>query len=319
MLIAIRDHPCTCTVNGSPAPGWWQTAPVERTGPDASPTVRRRRLGAELRRLREAAGVTTDQARTRLACSPSKISRIELGRSPTTTRDVADLLELYRVTDPTTITALTALAQQSNQRGWWQSYGDLLPDWADGYIGLETEASAITTYETQLVPGLLQTPSYAAAVLAAGIPPRPETALEQQVQLRTHRQRILTRDQPPAPAVWAILDEAVLRRTVGGVEVLRGQLLHLLDQARLPALTLQVLPFGAGAHPALGTAFTILRFDAGAGDEDVVYLEALDSALYIERPADVRRYLARMDHIRATALPPHQSLQVIKEVADDLA
>ncbi|WP_230203099.1 helix-turn-helix domain-containing protein [Parafrankia discariae] len=283
---------------------------------DTSPTVRRRRLGAELRRLRETAGVTADQARIHLDCAASKISRIELGRSPTTARDVADLLELYQVTDSDTVTALTALARQSNERGWWQSYGDLLPGWFDGYIGLETEASAITTYETQLVPGLLQTPGYAAAVLAAGVPRRSESDIARQVELRTQRQRLLTRDRPPA--VWAILDEAVLRRPVGGVEVLHAQLLHLLDQAQMPALTLQVLPFDAGAHPALGTGFSVLRFDAGAGDEDVVYIEALDSAIYVERAADVRRYIARLDHIRAIALPPQQSLEMIKKVADDI-
>ncbi|MBE3206655.1 helix-turn-helix domain-containing protein [Parafrankia irregularis] len=278
--------------------------------------MRRRRLGAELRRLREAAGITPDEARTRLGCSPSKISRIELGRSPTTPRDVTDLLELYQVTDPGTVTALTALARQSNERGWWQSWGDLLPDWFGGYIGLETEASAISAYETQLVPGLLQTPGYAAAVLAAGIPRRSESDVARQVQLRTQRQRLLTRDTPPN--VWAVLDEAVLRRPIGGTDVLRAQLLHLADQAQLPALTLQVLPFDAGAHPALGTGFTILRFDAGAGDEDVVYIEALDSAIYVERPADVRRYVARMDLIRAIALRPQQSLEMIRKVADDL-
>lgn len=288
---------------------------MDRTEPEASPTVRRRRLGTELRRLRELAGVTADQARVRLDCSPSKISRIELGRSPSTARDVADLLALYQVTDQETVTALIELARQSNQRGWWQPYGDLLPDWFEGYIGLETEATAISTYETHLVPGLLQAPGYAAAVLAASIPRRSEKDIERQVELRTRRQRLLTRERPPA--VWAILDEAVLRRPVGGTDVLRAQLHHLLDQARLPSLTLQVLPFDAGAHPALGTAFTILRFDAGAGDEDMVYIEELDSAIYVERPADVRRYAARMDHIRAAALPPNQSLEMIKKVADE--
>lgn len=284
-------------------------------GGTSSPTVQRRRLGIELRRLREVAGMTIEDAARRLECSLSKISRMETGRVPMRGRDVRDLLELYGVTDAAEQEALVALAHESRKPGWWHSYNDVLPSWFEVRVGLEADAASIRTYQSQLVEGLLQTEEYAHAVIRAAHPNAPADEVERRVALRTARQALLTKDTPPK--LWAILDEAVLRRPVGGAQVMRGQLQRLVEATELPNVTLQVLPYSAGAHASMGSAFTILRFPESA-DLDVIYVEELTSSLYMEKPDDVETYTLAFDHLRATAHSPAESPALIARVAKEL-
>lgn len=279
------------------------------------PTVRRRRLGAELRRLREHAGVSVDQVCELLRCSVSKVSRMENGRVPVRTRDVADLLNLYQVTDGERREALLALARESRRHGWWHSYHDVVPAWFEIYIGLEGDASSISVYESQLVDGLLQTAEYARQVIRAADPGTSEDEVERKVALRLDRQARLVADS--APRLWVILDEAVLRRSVGGPEVMRRQLEFLVKRSELPNVTIQVLPFAAGAHAGLGSTFAILSFP-DSGDHDVVYIEETAGSLYLERPSEIRRYRSKLDHLLAAALRPDQSIEMIQHIAEEM-
>lgn len=281
----------------------------------ASPTVRRRRLGQELRRLREAAGVTVETACGPLRCSTSKISRMENGRVPIRPRDVGDLLDLYGVTDPGRREALLGLARDSRKRGWWHTYNDVVPAWFEVYIGLEGDASSISVYEAQLVHGLLQTADYARCVIRADDPEIPDADVERMVTLRLSRQARL--NTPDAPSLWVILDEAVLRRPVGGPEMMAAQLEHIAKAAELPTVTIQVLPFAVGAHAGLGSSFAVLAF-ADEGDTDVVYVEEATSSLYFERAADIRRYRRKLDHLMASALPPEQSTEMIFKIVEEM-
>lgn len=266
-----------------------------------SPTVRRRRLGMELRRLREAAGLTTDRVAEILECSHSKISRIETGQVRATPRDVRDMLEIYGVAgEPRE--ALIQIAREARQTGWWHAYGDVIKESA--YVGLEVAAASIRSYEALLVPGLLQTTQYARAATRAVRPDQPQEQIERQVELRMARQAILTQDDPPA--LWAILDEAALRRPVGEHGIMVEQLHHLIEVAELAAVTLQVLPYSAGEHAGMDGAFTILSFPEPA-DPAVVYLENATSDLYLENPDEIRRYSLLFDHLRAAALKPNDS------------
>lgn len=280
--------------------------------PPAGPTVLRILLGAELRKLREASGVTPAQAAAAIGGSDSKISRMELGRSSFKERDVAVLLSVYGVTDEEECDQLLSLAKRANQPGWWHSYSDLLPSWFQSYIGLEQAAERIRTYESQFIPGLLQTPEYAQAVLALGDFPGEE--MERRVALRIARQQ---RFREKHLKLWAVLDEAVLRRPVGGREVLRGQLEYLLAAAKLPQLALQITRFEASWRHAAPGGFSILRF----GDDqlpDVVYVELLGGALYLDKTEDVDRYVFAMDRLSVISTSPAESIQLLTDALNDL-
>jgi transcriptional regulator with XRE-family HTH domain len=275
-----------------------------------SPTVRRRRLGMELRRLREAAGLTIDQVADRLECSDSKISRIETAHVGVTPRDVRDMLELYGVAGEQR-DQLVQIAREARQRGWWHAYGDTKES---TYVGLEVAAASIRSFQAQVVPGLFQTTDYARAVIRAINPNLRPEEVERQLALRMARQPILTEDPPE---LWVVIDEAVLCRSVGERGVMAEQLHHLTEVAELSTVTLQVLPFSAGEHAGMDGAFSILSFPEPA-DPEVVYLEHATSDLFLERAEDVRRYTLLFDHLRAAALRPGDSTAVISRMLKDL-
>jgi transcriptional regulator with XRE-family HTH domain len=277
----------------------------------AGATVVRMMLGSQLRRLREAAQITADKAGYEIRSSRSKISRMEHGRVGFKRRDVDDLLSLYGVVDEQLRAGLLTLASQANEQGWWSQYGDILPDWFETYLGLEAAASLIRTFELQFVHGLFQTEGYARAVTLLGHRAAPEAEIDRRVSLRLARQELLTGPQPPR--VWAVMDEAALRRPVGGRHVMRAQLSRLLEVATMQEVTVQVVPFRRGGHAAAGGSFTVLRF--GEPDlPDVVYIEQLTSALYLERRPDVDHYMEIMNRLSAEALTPAGTTRLIKEI-----
>jgi transcriptional regulator with XRE-family HTH domain len=269
-----------------------------------SPIVRRRRLGVELRRLRESAGKTIEQTSKALDCSISKISRIETGQVVAAPRDVRDMLEVYGVIGQQR-DALVQIAREARERGWWQAYADM--DFA-AHVGYEVAAAEFRIYQALVVPGLLQTPEYAEAVTRALLPEVSEAEIERRLSLRTRRRALL--QQPNPPALWGVLDEAVLRRPVGGLGVLREQLNDLLEAAQQPNITLQVLPFAAGGHAGLDGSFAIMRFP-DPSDRDIVYLDHATNPLLLERPAELARYVLVFDHLRATALAPTDSVDFL--------
>ncbi|RAY15574.1 transcriptional regulator [Actinomadura craniellae] len=269
--------------------------------PMGGPTVVRRLLGARLRRLREAGGVTGEAAGEAIRASASKISRLERGRVGFKERDVLDLLRLYGFDDETEQAGLLELVRQSNTPGWWHHYGDVLPDWYESYIGLEEAAALIRCYEPQSVPGLLQTEAYARALLRLSHPGATTEQIERRVALRMTRQQLLTRTD--APKVWAVMDEAALRRPMGGTDVMRAQLERLLELEELRNVTLQVVPFDTGGHPAISGPFTILRFSE-PDLPDIVYLEQLTGAVYLDKREDVDHYLAVLNRLAVQATPP---------------
>jgi transcriptional regulator with XRE-family HTH domain len=279
-----------------------------------SPTVRRRRLALELRRLREAARLTCEEVAEHLECSASKISRVETGRVSVSPRDVRDMLDLYGVPEDQR-ESLVQLARDSRQKGWWHAYSDTIQPQFAAYIGLESAASEIRVYEVSLIPSLLQTEDYARAVIGAGMMSGKPDDVDRNVQLRMARQPALTRDDPPK--LWAVLDEAALRRRVGGAGLMRLQLEHLLDMASLPNVAVQVIPFGGGAHPAMGRPFVVLVFPERI-DPDVVYLEDLTRAMYLEDVDEVDRYNMFFNHLRATALSFDESAALIISVLKDM-
>ncbi|MCO5969853.1 helix-turn-helix domain-containing protein [Actinoallomurus soli] len=278
----------------------------------SGPTALRILLGSELRRLRDKAGVASAQAARAIGGSESKISRMELGRSGFKEADVAILLSLYGITDEEERDQLLTLARRANQPGWWHSYGDVLPSWFQSYIGLEQAAARIRTYEPQFVPGLLQTEDYAAAVISLGDFPPEE--VERRVSLRATRQR---RFREGALRLWAVIDEMALRRPVGGPAVLRGQLEYLMTVAKQPGLTLQVTPFEAGALHAAPGGFTILRF-ADPQLPDVVYVEQLGNALYLDKREDIDRYTLAMDRLSVISATPEESIDLIGTILEGL-
>ncbi|WTW94399.1 helix-turn-helix domain-containing protein [Streptomycetaceae bacterium NBC_01309] len=281
-----------------------------------SPTLRLRRLGLELKRLRELAGLTADEAATALDCHGSKISRMENGRSAVRPRDVRDLLARYGVVDRPTFARLEGLARHGRDRGWWQDFGDAVaPDYAD-YVSLEAGAVGLDTFEAMLVPGLLQSPAYMRAVFAA----HPATLDDAQVDARMHvralRQQALDRDESPL-ALWAVVHEAALRTPVGGRREMRRQLGILRDRAAQRNITVQALPLDSGAHAGMHGSFGILRYPEAA-DLDVVFTEHLTGAFYIEEPAQVTRYLETFDRLRANAMSPRATLAFIEQCGEDL-
>ena len=289
--------------------------PQSLFGPySAGPTVQRLVLGGHLRRLREEAGMTTERAATSIRGSHSKISRMEHGRVGFKERDIADLLTLYGVGQGAEREALLNLAREANTPGWWQGYSDILPHWVEPYFGLEAAASFIREYELQFVPGLLQIEDYARAVIRLGTLTS-EGEVERRTQARISRQEILQRDDPPK--VWAVLDEGALRRVIGGPQVMRAQLLHLIDMCDHPAVTLQILPFTAGAHRAMGGPFTILRYTE-PDLRDVVYIEQLTSALYLDKQTEVDAYLEVIEEVCLQADPSAKTPGMLKSVLDAL-
>jgi transcriptional regulator with XRE-family HTH domain len=283
---------------------------------EAGPTALRIMLGAQLRRLREQAGVTRSDAGWAIRASESKISRMELGRVGFKERDVADLLELYQVADPSEREKLLQLARDANNRGWWHRYGDVTPDWFDAYLGLEAAAELIRTYEIQFVPGLLQTPAYTRAV--ARLTPageRSEDEVDRIVALRRSRQAVLDRDPPLR--LWAVIEESVLWRPIGGVEVLREQLIYLLEAIRRPNVTLQIIPTATSGHSATGGAFSVLRFPQ-ADLPDVVYLEHVTSALYLDKRDDVDAYTHILDTLAVAGPRPQEAERQLATILDQL-
>ena len=258
-------------------------------------------VGAQLRRLREAGGISRQRAGYVIRGSEAKISRLELGRVGYKQRDVADLLTLYGVHDPREREEFLNLAQQASLPGWWQKYGDVLPSWFEMYVGLEQAADVIRGYQVQFVPGLLQTADYARAVILLGHPSTRARDIDHRVSLRLARQELLTR--PHAPRVWMIMDEAVLRRPIGGSDVMRAQLQHLINLTELPNVTLQILPFQVGGHAAAGGPFSILRL-RDPDVNDIVYLEQLTSAIYLDKPADLDSYLMVVDRLSTASMSP---------------
>jgi transcriptional regulator with XRE-family HTH domain len=273
------------------------------------PTVLRILLGAQLRRLREAKRISLEEAGNVIRASHSKVSRLETGRVSFKDRDIADLLAFYGVTDEQELEALRALARRANALGWWHDYSDILASWFEAYVGLEEAATQIRAYEVQFVPGLLQTKDYARAVTLLGHAAASATEIERRVGLRMARQVMLTR--PDRPNVWAVLDEAVLRRPVGGADVMRAQLKHLLEMTKQPNVTIQIIPFQAGGHAAAGGPFSILRF-AERDLPDVVYLEQLTSAIYLDKPEIVDNYLMVMERLCMEAATPPDSAKAIR-------
>jgi transcriptional regulator with XRE-family HTH domain len=278
-------------------------------GSHRGPAALRIALGTQLRRLREASSITSLEAAEAIRATPSKISRLERGRSAAKQRDVADLLSLYGVTDQAEREELLEVVRQASAPGWWQQYSDVLPRWFESYIGLEKAASVIRSYEVQFVQGLLQTEDYARAVILIGNAHASAAEIDRRVSLRMGRQDLLI--QPGAPELWAVLDEAVLRRSPGGREVLRAQLEHLLRVTELPNVTLQIVPFDAGPHAAAGGPFSILRFPE-PDLPDLVYLEQLNSAVYLDNPEEVTNYLTIMDRLVVQAETDIASRNMIK-------
>jgi transcriptional regulator with XRE-family HTH domain len=277
------------------------------------PNVRSRRLAAELRRSRDEAGLTWEAVAERMGWSTSKVYRIEGDKVSVLLRDVARLLDLYGVTGEHR-DAVLELARQARRKDWWHQYGGAIPAWFQFYVGLEAEAATLRGYESEFVPGVMQTEDYARAIMSTAPEPDSEEA-ERQIAVRMERQKRLRGDNPLT--LWVVLNEAVIRRQVGGPQVMRGQLTHLGELAALRNVTVQVLTYAAGAHPAMHGAFTIMEFPEET-HPDVVYLEAQTGALYLEMTSDLRRYSLVFDYLRAQALAPAASRALIAQVAKEL-
>jgi hypothetical protein len=284
-------------------------------GPGGGPTVHRMLVGAQLRRLRTEKGISREQAGQAIRASEWKIHRLENGQVGFKERDIVDLLRLYGIDDPGEVAAVLTLAREANAPGWWQHYGDLLPQWFRAYVDLESAATLIRTYEGQFVPGLLQTEDYMRAVIRGAHLPHVLEEAERRVALRVGRQRLLARED--APRLWAVVDEAALRRPVGGRAVMRAQLERLIEATKLPNVALQVLPFAAGAHPAMVGAFSILRF-TGRELPDVVYLEHLTNATYLDKRDEVETYLGVMERLCVGSAPPAKTVAFLDNILNDL-
>ncbi|MFF3670316.1 helix-turn-helix domain-containing protein [Microtetraspora malaysiensis] len=288
---------------------------MTQTQPGSGPTALRILLGSQLRKLRENKGVTRDEAGEVIRGSESKISRMELGRVGFKERDVADLLTFYGVEEPQARSAVMELVERANEPGWWHRFNDVLPAWFQAYVGLEEAAARIRTYEVQFVPGLLQTKEYARAVITAGAVGAGPEEIARRVDLRLGRQRVL--DGDGGPMFWAVIDEAALRRPIGGVEVMRGQLQHLIDLMNQPNITIQIMPFSFGGHAAEGGAFSILRFQ-DADLPDIVYVEQLASALYLDKRDEVDRYGEVMERLCAVSTTPDETAGMLRQIMLDL-
>lgn len=282
----------------------------------SSPTVKRRRLAAELRHHREAASLTIDEVAERLEWSTAKISRIENARVSVLPRDVKFLLRTYSLSESDDAwEVLLTLARESRQKGWWQQYGEAVPDWFEVFVGLEAEAATIWGYDAEFVPGILQTEEYARAVHRAQLITATEDEIDRLVRVRMARQELLTSDD--APQVWLVLNEAVIRRVVGSSQIMREQLSRLIHASKLPHVTLQVVPFAGGAHPAMDGSFKLLGFPEPS-DPNIVYIEYHTGALYLEKAAEVQRYSLMFDHLRAAAQSVDESRFLMAHAAEEL-
>ena len=287
---------------------------MNESGAQSGPTALRIILGAHLRRMREAAAISRSDAGWEIRSSESKVSRMELGRVGFKERDVGDLLTLYGLDDGEERERLLALAREANNPGWWHRFGDVLPSWFNSYLGLEAAAQLIRTYELQFVPGLLQTPDYVRAVVQLGRGLIPAEEVERRVALRVNRQGILSRPNPVR--LWAVVDESVLRRPIGGVKAMMMQLDHLIEATHQPNITLQVMQFGSGGHAATGGAYSILRFPE-QDLPDIVYIEHLTSALYLDKLEDLDQYTATMEALCVAAPPPNKTRDILAGIRKD--
>ena len=285
------------------------------TPPGGSPTVLRMLLARQLQALREKAGMTYEQAAEAIYSSPWTIRRMERAEGGLKPLTVKSLLMAYGVTDIREIDAFLTLARGASKPGWWHSYDDVLPSWFRTAVGLEESASLIRSYQPQVVPGLLQTEGYIRAITAASFPAASADFTERSVALRLVRQHLLTRPDPPR--YWAVLDETVLRRPIGGPQVMRDQLACLIEAAQLPAVTIQVIPFAAGWHPALHGMFNIYRF-AAPEVPDVVYGETLTGAFYLNKPDEAARYTEALDQICAQAASPEQTVAIVRDIMKEI-
>jgi transcriptional regulator with XRE-family HTH domain len=274
-------------------------------------TVRRILLGTVLRKLRTKKGISAKEAGYHIRGTESKISRMETGKVSFKERDVADLLTLYGVTEAKERDQILNLVNEANTLGWWHTYGESLPNWFEAFVGLETAASIVRTYEVQYIPGLLQCREYARAVIGNNRSFTPDE-VEKRVEVRIRRQDVL--DRPGAPVFWTVLDEAALRRPIGGAESMQPQIEYLIEQTQRANVTIQLLPFSVGAHAAEGGAFVLLRF-AEPELADLVYLEHLTGAQYLDRPEDVEQYSRVMDRISVDALTPEDTVRALKQFA----
>jgi len=283
---------------------------TEEVNQHRSPTIRRRRLGVELRRHREEAGVTIDMVADRLGCSTSKVSRIETGHTSASPSDVQHILDIYGV-EASIKAELVQIAREARQKGWWHPYSTVL---ASAYVGLETAARSIRAYEQQVVPGLLQSEEYAIALIRGARQDYPDQEIEQRVRVRMQRQALLIQDDPIDLRV--VLDEAVLSRPVGGDGVMRDQFMRLVEVARLPNVMLQILPFAAGAHAGMDGTFVILEFEE-EGDADVVFIDNATGGLFLEKAEELSKYVSIFDIVRASALPPEESIEMIETLVEE--
>lgn len=277
------------------------------------PTALRMILGGYLRRLREANDISRFDAGFAIRGSESKISRMELGKVRFKLRDVEDLLRMYGIEDDAEIERLLNLCKDANKPGWWHRYGEALPNWFSAYLDLEDAASLIRTYEVQFIPGLLQTPEYARAVFMIGYGRIPLQEIDDRVNVRISRQKLLTKENPVS--LWAVIDEAALHRPFGGRKVMRAQLEALIEFSQLPNVKIQIMPFSSGEHSGAGGAFTWLRF---ADDEisDIIYLEHLTSGLYLDREDELDSYQGAMEHLCIQAARPDETPGILREIID---
>jgi transcriptional regulator with XRE-family HTH domain len=281
------------------------------------PTVRRRRLGTELRRLREAHSLKLEEVADKLGLAASTLSRIETGKAPTRTAYLSAMLDLYSVDDLGQRQILVDMAREGHRKGWWAAWDDVLPTGFDVYVGLEGEAASLRAYESQVVHGLLQTEAYAREVMTTVRRRQTPDQIERLVQLRMQRQEIIVPGRAGPIELWLILDEAVIRRVMGSPELMRAQLNHLADASQWPNVTLQVLPFSSGLHPALNGPFAIIEFPERF-DPDVVYTEGVGGQDYLERERDVRARAEAFDLLRAAALSPADSTDLIGALAREI-
>ena len=281
------------------------------TWQDGSPTVLRMILARQLQALREKAGMSYDQAAKAIYSSEWTIRRMERAEGGLKPLTVKSLLQAYGVTDPGEIDAFLTLARNASKPGWWHRYDDVLPPWFRVAVGLEESASLIRAYQPQVVPGLLQTEGYIRAITAANFPAESEDFTERAVALRIARQQLLTRPEPPE--YWAVLDETVLRRPIGGHKVMRAQLEHLIRAAEQPKVTIQVIPFAAGWHPALYGMFNIFRFPSEQLP-DIVYTEALTGAYYLNKPEESALYTEALDRMCAQAASPQHTVTILRDI-----
>jgi transcriptional regulator with XRE-family HTH domain len=279
------------------------------------PTVRRRRLGAELRALRENNGYKLEEVADRLGVAPSTLSRIETGKAPTKTAYLTAMLRMYEVTDSAAWNLLLDMAREGHRRGWWSDYDDVLPSGMGMYVGLEAESTGLRSFEAAVVHGLLQTPAYARAVLKQTYPRYTDDQIRRAADVRIERQRRLDDERPFD--LWVIHDESVIRRAVGGAMVMRMQLRHLLAASDRPGFTLQVLPFDSGAHASHSGSFSVLEFPERT-DPDVVYVESVAGIIFLEKDKDVRTCAEAFDRLRASALSPAASADLVARLAREV-